>query len=304
MSEHPHKTSIPFQKNKSALLIVICLTLSVMTAEIIGSLLSGSLALLSDAAHMFTDTGALLLALFALWFSRRPATSEKTYGYYRIEILSALFNGAFLVFISGYIFLEAYKRILNPQPIEGPLMLVVACIGLLANLSGAYILSRSSRENLNMRGAFWHVISDAISSVGVIAGGVIITFTGLSIVDPIIGFVIAILILRGALSLVFESVDILLESTPRDIKLKEVIKDIKDIEGIKDFHDLHIWTITSGLRALSAHVLIDDAMLSKCEEISRQIKRLLKEKFSIDHATLEFECDKCPPGHMCSIKEK
>jgi cobalt-zinc-cadmium efflux system protein len=297
MSEHKHEN---YGSNRTALAIALSITALMMVVEFAGGILSGSLALLSDAAHMLTDTGALALALFALWFSRRPATSEKTYGFYRFEILSALLNGSVLILIAGFIFYEAFQRIINPPEVKGALMLGVAAIGLVANLAGAFILSKGSRENLNIRAALWHIISDALSSVGVIVGGIIILFTGFFLVDPIIGFIIGILVLRGALELVLESVNILLEATPKDIDLDEVTKEIKKIECVKDIHDLHIWTITSGLRACSAHVLVADMLTSKCAEISSQIKELMHDRFNISHTTLQFESETCKECFTCA----
>jgi cobalt-zinc-cadmium efflux system protein len=301
---HEHQTTTQaYGTNRNALAIALSITSAMMVVEFVGGLISGSLALVSDAGHMLTDTGALALALFALWFSRRPATVEKTFGFYRVEILSALLNGTVLVVISGFIFYEAVQRFINPSQVKGMLMLIVAGIGLAANLIGAFILSKGSKENLNVSAALWHIISDALSSVGVIIGGLIIVFTGFVIVDPIIGALIAVVILRGAWNVIKESVDILLEATPKDIKYEEVAQAMK-IEGVKDIHDLHIWTITSGMRALSSHVLIDDALISECGNVSRKIKKILKEKYSIDHATLEFECESCPEGLVCRIEKE
>lgn len=267
-----------------------------MLVEFAGGLLSGSLALLSDAAHMLTDSGALALALFALWFSRKPATQNKTFGFYRLEILAALLNGSFLIFIAGFIFYEAVQRSINAAPVKGPLMLLVAAIGLAANLAGAYILSKGGRENLNVKAAFWHIVSDALSSVGVLIGALIIIFTGFVYVDPVIGVLIAILVLRGAWSIVRESVDILLEATPKDVNFEEVITLLKGVKGVNGVHDLHIWTITSGMRAMSAHILIDDTLISKCGDVSKELKDILKKEFHINHATFEFECENCPEG--------
>lgn len=272
-----------------------------MLVEFIGGFLSGSLALISDAGHMLTDVGALSLALIALWFSRRPATEEKTYGFYRLEILSALLNGAILVVIAGFVFYQAFLRVLHPEEVKGSLMLIVAVIGLAANLFSAWLLSASEKGNLNVEGALWHTLSDAFSSVGVIIGALIIVYTRWYFVDPIIGFILGIVILVGAWRLIVESVDILLEATPKDIDLQEVIRSVKNIPGVRDFHDLHIWTITSGMRALSAHVLIDDIMISKCANISGSIKDVIKDKFSITHSTLEFECTSCAPESFCAI---
>jgi len=302
MHEHKHSHAEEYGSNRNALAIALSIAALMMVVEFVGGLFSGSLALLSDAGHMLTDTSALALALFALWFSRRPATTEKTYGFYRAEILAALLNGSLLILIAAYIFYEAVQRLINPTEVIGGLMLGVAIIGLAANLVGAFVLSRASKGNLNVKAALWHILSDAFSSVGVIVGGLIIIFTGQTMVDPIIGLVIGVVILRGAWRIVRESVDILLEATPRDIKHEEVEKAMLSVKGVKDIHDLHIWAISSGMRALSAHVLIDDVLVSQCGEVSRTLKKILKGKFGISHATLEFECRSCPEGLVCRIE--
>jgi cobalt-zinc-cadmium efflux system protein len=290
--------------NRTALTLALSITALMMVVEFVGGWLSGSLALVSDAGHMLTDTGALALALIALRFSRKPATTQNTYGFYRAEILAALLNGALLILIAGYIFYEAIQRFISPAPVQGNLMLVVAAIGLVANIIGAFILSRGSKENLNVQAALWHVMSDAISSVGVILGGLVIIYTNLTVVDPIIGCLIGLVILRGAYGVVKEAVDILLEATPKHIKHEEVTKVMKKVQGVRDIHDLHIWSITSGLVALSAHVLIDDALVSQCAAVSKTLKKLLKGQFGISHATLEFECENCPEGLVCRIEKE
>lgn len=305
MSTHDHgHDNSSFGQNRTALTLALSITSLMMVVEFIGGWISGSLALMSDAGHMLTDTAALGLALFALWFSRRPATAKNTYGFYRVEILAALLNGSLLIVIAGYIFYEAVQRFISPTEVIGSLMLTVAVIGLIANLVGAWILSRGSKENLNVKAALWHVLSDAISSVGVIAGGLIIILTGYTVVDPIIGFLIGLIILRGAWRVVREAVDILLEATPRNIDHEEVIKVLKKVKGIRDIHDLHIWSITSGLIAMSAHVLIEDTLVSECGDVSKTLKKLLKGQFGISHATLEFECENCPEGLVCRIDNK
>ena len=277
------------------LLIALTITAFMMIAEFFGGLLSNSLALVSDAGHMLTDTSVLALALLAMWIARRAqASPERTFGYYRLEILSALFNGAALLLVAGVILFESYQRYLHPLEVQSGLMLAVAAAGLLANLLGAWVLSSGRRENLNIKAAFWHVLSDAVSSVGVIAGGLIIYFTGWQLVDPILGALIALLIIRGACDILTEAVEILLEATPRDIKLDQVIEEIKGIEGVRELHDVHIWTITSGLRALAAHVEIEDAMVSTCGDLLEKINQRLYDKFNISHATLQLECQACP----------
>ena len=304
MEHHHHQAShIPSTGNRP-LLIALIIVLSIMVAEVIGGLLSGSLALLSDAGHMLVDALALGLSMFALTIARRPSTPTRTYGYHRVEILAALANGTTLVLISIYIFYEAYQRFLEPTPVQAPLMLVIAAIGLLANLAGILLLRKASRHNLNMKAAFWHIIGDTVSSVGVITGGVIIAFTGWYIVDPIIAVIIGGIILWGAARLVIESADILLEAVPRHIEVEKVIETIKNTTGVDEVHDIHVWTITSGIHALSAHLLIADQMVSQSTEIVEKVTHDLSENFSITHTTLQLECEKCescPSGIICNM---
>ena len=294
-----HKRSISsYQGN---LLIALFITGAIMVAELIGGLLSNSLALLSDAGHMFMDVLALLLSFLALRFATRPATQKQTFGFYRLEILAALINGTVLLALSLFIFYEAYQRFIEPREIRGFIMLGVAAIGLGANIISALVLKAGSHESLNVKGAFLHVIGDLLSSVGVILGGAIILLTGWKRVDSIISFVIGVIILIGAYRLVMESVHILLESTPKDIGLNEVIDGVKTIEGVKDLHHIHLWTITSGIYALSAHVLIEDQMTSRSSQILEDIDRFLRERFNIDHTTIQFECEACQTDFVCRL---
>jgi len=282
----------------AALLIIILIFL----VELVGGFAANSLALLSDAGHMLTDAMALVLALLATIFAARPATEKRTYGFYRLEILSALFNGALLTLISLYIFYEAYQRFLHPSPVQSGVMLMVATIGLLANVGAAVILVGSSKENLNVRAAFLHVLSDLGSSVGVIIGGVIIKFTSWYYVDPMLGVLIGLLILRGAVMLVSDSANILLEAVPKGIDMEEVAGTIKKVKGVKDIHDLHIWTITSGMNAISAHILIEDSEAESAPVILKKINELLNSKYNISHATFQTECVSCPEGLICRIE--
>ena len=299
-SEAGHLTATGSRPLKIALAIVLV----VMVVEIIGGVLSGSLALLSDAGHMLVDALALGLALFALTIARRPATPTKTYGYHRVEIMAALANGVILVLAAVYIFYEAYQRSQDPTPVQTPLMLLVAGIGLVANLAGILLLRRASHRSLNVKAAFWHIIGDTISSVGVIIGGVIIAVTGWYIVDPIIAILIGGIILWGAVRLVRESVDILLEAVPGHIQITKVAEMIKSVPGVEEIHDIHIWTITSGIYALSAHLLINDQMVSQSADIVETVNESLSRYFAITHTTLQLECEKCescPSGIICSI---
>jgi len=278
---------------QSRMLIVLSITFVVMIAEIIGGLLANSLALLSDAGHMLTDMLALGLSIIAMRFAQKPPTASKTFGFYRLEILAAFFNGILLLFISFYIFYEAYQRLVHPEEIKALFMLIVAAIGIVANGVGIVILRKSASRNLNVKSAFFHIVGDTISSGGVIVGGLVILYTGWYIVDSLIGVFIGMLILRGAYSLVRESADIFLEATPKDINVEKMLSDLHKIEGVKDIHHLHLWTITSGIYAMSAHVLIKDLLVSRSAQILRQIETLLKNKYNMEHMTIQFESESC-----------
>jgi cobalt-zinc-cadmium efflux system protein len=283
------------------LLIALVITGAIMVAEAIGGLLSNSLALLSDAGHMLMDILALLLSFFAVRFATRPATEKQTFGFYRLEILAALINGTALFVLSLYIFYEAYQRLIEPREIKGLLMVSVATIGLGANIVSALVLRSGSHESLNVRGAFLHVMGDLLSSIGVIVGGAIILLTGWKRIDSIISFIIGAIILIGAYKLVMESVHILLESTPKDIDLSKVVEGIKGIEGVRDLHHVHLWTITSGIYALSTHILIEDQMISRSSQILEDINRFLRRRFNIDHTTIQFECEACETDFVCRL---
>lgn len=284
---------------KRGLIAALLITLSIMVAEIIGGLMSNSLALISDAGHMFTDTMAIALSLFALIFAERPATPEKTYGFFRAEILVALFNAVTLVIVAGAIIFKSYQRIISPQAVESTLMLIIAAIGLTANIIGALFLSKVRHHNMNVRSAYLHIIGDMLSSVGVIVAAAIIWFTGWTVIDALISIAIAFIILRGAISLMMESISVLMESTPRDIDIAQIKGAITAVEGVKEVHELHVWTIASGFHALSCHVLIDDILTSHSDEILRQLKEVLNHKFSIEHTTIQFECANCSDALAC-----
>jgi cobalt-zinc-cadmium efflux system protein len=281
--------------------ITLVLALVIMAAEVVGGLISNSLALLSDAGHMLTDALALVLSLFAMNLARRPANAKRTFGYHRAEIMAALANGSVLVLVSAFIFYEAARRFTETPEIKTPTMLIVAAIGLAANLAGILLLRQGSRNSINIKAAFWHVMGDTLSSVGVIIGGVIIYFTGWSVVDPIIAVLIGIIILWGAVRIVKESVDILLESAPAHLKVAEVAEAVKKIGGVEDLHEIHIWTLTSGIYALSAHLKITDQTVSESGSILAKVNEVLARDFSISHTTLQMECESCPTGFICSL---
>jgi cobalt-zinc-cadmium efflux system protein len=291
-------------EREKKLLLILAFTATLTVLEIVGGIVSNSLALLSDAGHMLTDSLAVFLSYLAIRWSRRPANHRKTFGYHRAEILVALANGVALVAIAGYIFYEAVLRFFHPEEIKTGILLAIAAIGLAANLFGLFILKGESHENLNVRSAFFHILADTMSSVGVIVGGVVIWFTGWYLVDSLIGVLIGGIVLRGAVDLVMESGEILLESTPRDIDLAHLRQEVQKIPGVEDLHDIHIWTIGSGMRALSAHVLTDNISTRESQEIACRVRAVLGDQFNIAHTTLEMECETCGDSCQFILTEK
>ena len=280
--DHSHGSA-----DKRALAIVLVLTGGFMVAEVIGGLLTGSLALLADAGHMLSDTASLGVALFAAWLAGRPATPSRSFGFRRAEILAALLNGVTLVAISIWIFIEAYRRLSEPPEVLGGLMLVIAVLGLLVNVAGAVILSRSEGESLNVEGALRHVIADVLGSIGAIIAAIIIIFTGWRYADPLVSAVIGLLVLASSWRLLRDSVTILLEATPRGIDAEAVGRKMVGVEGVNEVHDLHIWTITSGFPALAAHVLVGQH--ENCHEKRRELEDLLEHEYDIEHTTLQVD---------------
>jgi cobalt-zinc-cadmium efflux system protein len=283
--EHPHERSR--SKSNRALVVVLALTATFTVVEVVGGLLTGSLALLADAGHMLSDNLSLGLALFAAWLAGRPATPERSFGYQRAEILAALFNGVTLVAVSIWIFTEAYSRLREPTEILGGWMLAVAALGLLVNIAGALILSRSEGENLNVQGALRHVVADALGSVGAIVAALVIVLTGWRYADPLVSVAIGLLILASSWTLLRDSTNILLEATPRGIDAEKVGRRMASAEGVVEVHDLHIWTITSGFPALSAHVLV--GRNEDCHARRRQLEKLLEHEYGISHTTLQVD---------------
>jgi len=265
---------------------VLGITTAFMVAEAVGGWLSGSLALLADAGHMFTDAGALGLSLFAMRMAQRPANTEKTFGYVRLEILAALVNGATLLVIAGLIVVEAWHRLEDPVPVDAGVMLTVASLGLGVNIVGALLLHGHAHDNLNVRGAYLHVLGDLLGSVGAIAAGLIILFTGWTPADPMVSVVIALLILYSAWSLVREATDVLLEAAPAHIDVAEVLEDLREIQGLDEVHDVHVWTLTSGFVALSAHGVIDDP--TEHSRVLDEVRSKMKER-GIGHVTFQLE---------------
>jgi cobalt-zinc-cadmium efflux system protein len=284
---HSHAHDHAHEVSKRTLTFVLGITAVFMIVELAGGLISNSLALIADAAHMLTDVGALGLSLFVLWFSRRPARPEKTYGYLRLEILAALINGVTLVIIALTIFWQAYQRLLEPQQVEGKLMLAVSAAGFVVNLIAARMLHSSADHNLNLRGAYLHVIGDLVGSAGAILAAILIVTSGIVIADPIISIVVGLLILYSSWKLVRESVDVLLESVPAHIDLSAVRSAIDDIPGVDEVHDLHVWTVTSGLISMSAHAVVQNP--DHNQRVLQEIHRALRDRFGISHITVQLE---------------
>ena len=258
-------------------------------AELIAGFMTNSLALLSDAGHMLSDVGALGLSLFAFRVAKRPATHHSTYGFHRVEILAALFNGLALWLIVGIIFAAAFNRIAKPPEVESSGMIVVAVIGLLVNLIAAVILHGGHQHNLNLRGAFLHVISDAVGSVGAIAAGVVMLTTGWYLADPLISIVIGVLVLFASWSLVRDSLSVLMQAVPKGIRLDEVRRTIEAVDGVSKVHDLHVWAVTSDIFTLSAHAVVESG--EDFHLVLNGIEDTLKSRFNIEHTTIQLETE-------------
>ncbi len=273
--------------NRKRLAIVFGLVVAYMLAEVVAGFLANSLALLADAGHMLSDAASLGLSLFAMWMAGRPASPQHTYGYYRTEILAALVNGVTLVAIALFIFAEAYQRIGRVAEVDGTLMLVVATGGLFINLASLRLLHAGKSENLNVRGAWLHVLSDALGSIGAIAAGVLIWAFGWHWADPVASVLIGLLVLISSVGLLRETVRVLMEGAPGHIDVDEVYHAVSDIHGVVSVHDLHIWTITSGLVALSIHVVIED--VDSSTRLLKTIQDVLYRRFGIGHTTVQVE---------------
>lgn len=265
---------------------VLGVTAVFLVAEVVGGFLSNSLALLADAGHMFTDVGALALSLVAMRMAQRPPSPKKTYGYVRLEILAALINGTALLFIAFVILNEAWERFQTPPEVDGPLLLAVAVVGLGVNVTGALLLHSHAGENLNVRGAYLHVLGDLLGSVGAITAGLLVVTKGWMMADPLISVVIASLILVGAWRLVREATDVLLEAAPRGVNVEALVEDLREIPGLGELHDIHVWTLTSGFIAMSGHGVIDD--LEKQRAILDEINQRSNEH-GIGHVTFQLE---------------
>ncbi len=286
---HPHPTATDIAGNRRRLTIALILTATYMVAEVIGGLAANSLALLADAGHMLSDAAALALSLVAVTVAQRPATAHRTYGFHRAEILAALANGAALLTLAVLIAREAWERLSAPPEVQGELMLAVACGGLAINLVNLRILSGGRESNLNIRGAWLHVMGDTLGSVGAIAAGAAIYFLGWQWADPVASFIIAALVLYSSWGLIRETLDVLMEGVPKGISIEDVTEALKELPGVLDAHDLHIWSLTSGRNIATAHLVIaEDA---DHQGIIDAANRTLADRFAIQHATMQVEHD-------------
>jgi cobalt-zinc-cadmium efflux system protein len=273
--------------NRRALTLALALTLVVVVAEVVGGVLSGSLALQADAGHMVSDVLAMSLALFALWMAARPASAERTFGYQRVEVLAATANGAVLLLVAAYVFWQASQRFGDPPEVESGLMLGIGAVGLLVNIASALILRSQQAESLNVRGVFYHVLGDLLGSVGVIVAGVVMLATGWFLADPLVSVLIGLLITWGAVRLLRDSLAVLLETVPPHIDPREVEGALTETAGVVGLHDLHIWTVTSGLVALSCHCELNGERDS--DLVLADICDMLHERFAIHHVTIQPE---------------
>ncbi len=299
---HSHTADVASMTTRR-LALALAITLVFVVGEGLAGFAANSLALLSDAAHNVTDVIALGLAWYALRLAARPSSAGKTFGFHRAGILIALLNSTTLVLIALGIFYEAYQRLITPPEVNDLLLIVVAAVAFVVNLGTALIVRRGSESDLNMRSAFTHLAADAISTLGALAAGVVMRFTGWTILDPLVSVLIGVMIVTSAWRIIAQTVDILMENTPRDIDMSLLVRDVLKVEGVRGVHDVHAWSITQNMRAFSAHLLTDDVPISAGARIQGEVNQLLHEHYGIAHATLQLECEGCEPDLLyCELE--
>jgi cobalt-zinc-cadmium efflux system protein len=299
LSTHTHSHLRQASKQTARRLsISLFLTLAFVILEAGAGIFADSLALLTDAAHNLTDVIALGLTWFAIRITAQPANAQRTYGYHRAGILVALLNSTTLVLISIGIFYEAYRRFLSPPHVQSSILISVGLIAVIINLATALLVHQGSEHDLNLRSAFVHLMGDVLSTVGAVIAGVIIYFTDANWLDPLVSVLIGFLILYNAWGILRDAVDILLESTPRDVNIKNMVDDIIQVDGVLGIHDIHVWSLTQSLRTMSAHILTEDRHISAGAQIQHQIGELLQHRYNIAHATLQLECVDCFPDSL------
>ncbi|MHB9111175.1 MAG: cation diffusion facilitator family transporter [Thermoleophilia bacterium] len=294
---------IPTSSIKRGLIAGIALNLLIVMAEVIAGIAADSLGLLSDAVHNFTDIAALGITWYAIEQARKPPTASKTFGFHRTGILTALINSLAMVAVTLWIFYEAYQRFLDPQPVAGALVMLTATLALCANLLIVVVLRNRASGDINIRSAILHLLGDAAASAAVIVAGIVILATGWYAVDPLISVGLGLAILWGAWQIIRETLEIFLESAPRAIDVDQLVREMKEEDGVLDIHDIHVWTLGSGIYALSCHVVVEDAMVSESSRIMSDLKKMLVRDFEIVHSTLEFETEPCceVKGPYCNI---
>ncbi|PKN34333.1 MAG: cation transporter [Deltaproteobacteria bacterium HGW-Deltaproteobacteria-19] len=285
-------------RTSSRLFLSLGITLAFVAVEALAGLWANSLALLSDAGHNLTDAVALGLSWYAVQLSARPAHAGKTFGYHRAGILVALFNSTTLAVIALGIFYEAYHRFLSPPPVQAGVLIAVGTVAFLVNAGTAWLVREGSEHDLNLRSAFLHLMGDVFSTIGAVLAGVIIAFTDMNWLDPLASLLIGMLILWNAWVILRDVLDILLEATPRDVDMDGVIADLLNVSGVRGVHDLHVWSITQSMRALSAHILTDNISISGGAAIQRAIQERIGRRYGIAHVTLQLECTGCEPDRL------
>jgi cobalt-zinc-cadmium efflux system protein len=284
------------------LALSLALTVLFVVVEVVTGFFANSLALLTDAAHNATDVGALALTWWALRYTTKASNSEKTYGYHRAGILVALVNSTSLVLISVGIFYDAYRRLLAPPEVKADVLIVVGLVAIVINLVTALLVRSGSHHDLNLKSTYVHLMGDVLSTIGAVAAGIVIRFTDMDWVDPLASIFIGLLILWNAWGILRESINILMESTPKDVDMEALQADILKVEGVRGVHDLHVWSIAQSLRTLSAHILIDDIPISESMVIQAAVSDMLDHKYRISHATLQLECMGCiSPDLYCEL---
>ncbi len=290
---HSHNHSHGAPTSGTRLFITILLNFTITIAEIIGGIISGSLSLISDAMHNFSDGIAVIISYIAIRLNKKPKDYKFTFGYKRAEILAAVFNASVLIGISLYLFFEAYNRFVNPEEIKGGIMIIVATIGLIANVAGTLLLKSGAADNMNIRSAYLHLFSDAVSSVGVIIGGIFIYYYNIYWIDPVITVLISIYIIKESWDIVKEAIEILMMAAPDKISIENIEEHLIKIDGIDSIHHVHIWKVNEKDTHFEAHIKVTDMMVSKTELLISEVEKLMHNKFEINHVTLQFECDRC-----------
>lgn len=300
---HSHFGDLANQTSKR-LAFSLGLTGVFVIVEILAGIFGNSLALLTDAAHNFTDVIALGLSWYAVKIATQPAHAGKTFGYHRVGILVALVNSTTLVLIALGIFYEAYHRLISPSEVNAPILIGVGIVAFLINAGTAWLVKNGSEHDLNLRSTFLHLMGDVMSTLGAVIAGIIIFFTNWNWLDPLVSVMIGILILYNAWGILRDAMDILLESTPRDVDIKTMVDDIVKVDGVLGVHDLHVWSLTQNLRTMSAHILTKDISISAGADIQRKLNEILYHRYNVGHATLQLECVGCDPDSLyCDITE-